>query len=107
MLKKTKPSIDIDFIVEVQILLGEVKKLLATNVENTSANQKDRYIDVKEFTKKYRYSAQWQKEKRGLVKNKLPYYQNIRGGKIRYKISEVDEWMANEWMPKKKKGQVT
>jgi len=97
-MKRTKPTVNIEIYAELQKLTNAVEKL-TLKVGEASIKQEGKYINVKEFTERYKYSSQWQKANRGLIKNKLPYYQNKPGGVIRYKISEVDEWMA-----KKKKG---
>ena len=46
----------------------------------------------------YDYSEQQQKHLRGRVKNPLPYYQEKEGDKIRYKVSEIDEWISLQKM---------
>ena len=54
------------------------------------------YLTAEELHKRYRISGSQQKHLRGRVKNSLPYYQDGIGGKIRYKISEIDEWMNSQ-----------
>ena len=54
------------------------------------------YISVKHLEDFYSISESQQKNLRGRVNNPLPFYQDGQGGKIRYKVSEVDEWMNQQ-----------
>ncbi len=54
------------------------------------------YISVKELGEQYSISESQQKGLRGRIKNPLPFYQDGQGGKIRYKVSEVEEWMSQQ-----------
>ena len=54
------------------------------------------YISVKELERTFAISESQQKGLRGRIYNPLPYYQDGEGGKIRYKVSEIDEWMNKQ-----------
>ncbi len=54
------------------------------------------YLSVKELAKRYSKSESQQKQLRGRVKDPLPFYQDGIGGKITYKVSEIDEWMNSQ-----------
>ena len=54
------------------------------------------YISVKELENSYCISESQQKGLRGRIKNPLPFYQDGQGGKIRYKVSEIEEWMNQQ-----------
>ncbi len=54
------------------------------------------YISVKELSEKYSISESQQKGLRGRVNNPLPFYQDGQGGKIRYKVTEIEEWMSQQ-----------
>ncbi len=54
------------------------------------------YISVRELSEQYSISESQQKGLRGRIKNPLPFYQDGQGGKIRYKVSEVEEWMSQQ-----------
>jgi hypothetical protein len=55
-----------------------------------------KYISVKDMASLYDFSESQQKNLRNRINNSLPYHQNGQGGKIRYKISEIEEWMRQE-----------
>ena len=55
-----------------------------------------RYLSVKELANRYSISESQQKQLRGRVKDSLPYYQDGIGGKIKYKVSEIDEWVKDQ-----------
>ena len=55
-----------------------------------------RYLSVKELANRYSISESQQKQLRGRVKDSLPYYQDGIGGKIKYKVSEIDEWVKSQ-----------
>jgi hypothetical protein len=57
--------------------------------------QKKKYINVKEFTEIYGKSSDWQKNRRSRIHDNLPYYQTTNGGKITYKVEEIDNWFEN------------
>ncbi len=52
-------------------------------------------INVKEYTEIYGDSKTTQKNDRGKRNNPLPYHQKVEGGKITYKVSEIEEWQVN------------
>ena len=54
------------------------------------------YISVKELGEQYCISESQQKGLRGRIKNTLPFYQDGQGGKIRYKVTEIEEWMGQQ-----------
>lgn len=55
-----------------------------------------RYLSVKELANRYSISESQQKQLRGRVKDSLPYYQDGIGGKIKYKVSEIDMWVSSQ-----------
>jgi len=55
-----------------------------------------RYLSVKELANRYSISESQQKHLRGRVKDSLPYYQDGIGGKIKYKVAEIDEWVKSQ-----------
>ena len=54
------------------------------------------YISVKDLVDSYSISESQQKNLRGRIKHPLPFYQDKQGGKIKYKVSEVEEWMSQQ-----------
>jgi len=54
------------------------------------------YISVRDLEDTYCISESQQKGLRGRIKNPLPYYQDGQGGKIRYKVIEIEEWMSQQ-----------
>ena len=54
------------------------------------------YISVRDLEDTYSISESQQKGLRGRIKNPLPFCQDGPGGKIRYKVSEVEEWMGQQ-----------
>lgn len=52
------------------------------------------FLTVKQLNDRYAISESQQKGLRGRIKNPLPFYQDGEGGKIRYKVTEVDDWMS-------------
>jgi len=74
---------------KIHSILNDIKK----NIPNeTSLN----YLSVKEVAIKYSLSESQQKQLRGRIENPLPFYQDGIGGKIKYKVSEIDEWMSSQ-----------
>lgn len=78
---------------------------------NNLLNQKDRYKEVLEIekiqVKKYlstselaklypNMSLSTQVTLRGRIHDKLPYHQNVAGGKITYIVEEVENWKENQ-----------
>lgn len=57
--------------------------------------QAKKYITVQEFSLIYNYSSSWQKNRRARLHDRLPYRQNIRGGKITYEVEKVEIWFEN------------
>ena len=54
------------------------------------------FISVRDLEDTYCISESQQKGLRGRIKNPLPYYQDGQGGKIRYKVIEIEEWMSQQ-----------
>lgn len=77
-----------DFL-KIHNILNDIKK----NIHNETSL---RYLSVKELAIRYSLSESQQKQLRGRIKNQLPFYQDGIGGKIKYKISEIDEWMSSQ-----------
>lgn len=57
--------------------------------------QAKKIITVKEFTKIYGYSSDWQKNRRSRIRDRLPYIQTVDGGKITYNVKDVELWFEN------------
>ena len=57
--------------------------------------QAKKYITVQEFSLIYNYSSSWQKNRRSRLHDRLPYRQNVRGGKITYEVKKVEIWFEN------------
>lgn len=57
--------------------------------------QSKKYINVKEFTEIYGYASDWQKNRRGRIRDRLPFHQEKRGGKIIYNVKEIEQWFEN------------
>lgn len=80
-LNNPKSSIELNTNKEDKILKKEIKS--------------KKFISVKEFTKIYGYSSDWQKNRRGRIHDFLPYIQTSTKGKITYDVTEVDIWFLN------------
>ncbi len=94
---------DINFRTEIQTTVNWTsKKEIRDDIKQLRAdvNEKLRppkvYISVRELEDTYSISESQQKGLRGRVKNPLPFYQDRQGGKIRYKVTEVEEWMGQQ-----------
>lgn len=57
--------------------------------------QSKKIINVKEFKEIYGYSADWQKNRRSRLRDRLPYIQTVDGGKITYNVEDVEMWFIN------------
>lgn len=57
--------------------------------------QSKKVITVKEFTKIYGYSSDWQKNRRSRIRDRLPYIQTVDGGKITYNVKDIEIWFEN------------
>ena len=93
------------YVFEFDKPLVKLNKLLDTSnqidtvleIEKQMAKiQAKKTITVKEFTEIYSFSADWQKNRRSRIKNRLPSQQTISGGKITYDKSEIEIWFSNE-----------
>ena len=74
---------------KIHSILNDIKK----NIPNETSLH---YLSVKELAIRYSLSESQQKQLRGRIKNPLPFYQDGIGGKIKYKVSEIDEWMSSQ-----------
>lgn len=58
--------------------------------------QKKKYVSPEELSMLFPdMSISQQQTYRGRLKNKIPYHQSVKGGKITYVVSEVEEWKEN------------
>lgn len=57
--------------------------------------QAKKYITVKEFTEIYGKSADWQRNRRGRIRNRLPFMQEKLGSGIMYKVEDLEVWFQN------------
>jgi len=76
-------------VIKINNILNDIKKSIPNE---TSIH----YLSVKELAIRYSLSESQQKQLRGRIKNQLPFYQDGIGGKIKYKVSEIDEWMSSQ-----------
>ena len=76
-------------VIKINNILNDIKKSIPNE---TSIH----YLSVKELAIRYSLSESQQKQLRGRIKNPLPFYQDGIGGKIKYKVSEIDEWMSSQ-----------
>ena len=108
----TKQQIPINY--ETDIYLEEIKKLhniinrqsiqlSAIAAQMIAQNEKldniiipSEYIGVKELERRFDIKERSQKSYRGRVVNPLPFYQENENAKIRYKVSEIEEWMEKQ-----------
>lgn len=59
--------------------------------------QVKKYISTKELAELYpNMPLSTQVSLRGRIHDKLPYHQNVVGGKIMYIVEEVENWRANQ-----------
>ncbi len=100
--KKEQDEI-IGTIIKLNNLLDKDKmKPILSIAEEIEKVQSKEIITVKEFTQKYGYGVDWQKNRRGRKEDILPYNQTIQGGKITYNISEVDKWFKRNNISEKR-----
>jgi len=78
-----------------EIILKKKEEKLDKIEEEMSKIQHKKFINVKEFTQLYGFSSDWQKNRRGRLKDHLPYIQNGPRGKIKYNIQEIEIWFKN------------
>lgn len=57
--------------------------------------QAKKYISVKEFTEIYGKSSDWQRNRRGRIRNKLPFMQEKSGSNVMYKVEDIEVWFQN------------
>jgi len=69
-----------------------IKRVDAIEIEKIQAKK---LITVKEFTEIYNRGAEWQRNRRGKIHNKLPFRQEKKGGKVLYNVEEVENWFVN------------
>lgn len=72
---------------------GELKSLTKILANMTEPKK---FITTKELSDRYSISESQQKGLRGRVKYPIPFYQNGEGGKIKYEVSEIDDWMSQQ-----------
>lgn len=63
--------------------------------EKMNEIQAKRIISVREFTKIYNYSSDWQKNRRSRIKDRLPFIQVTENGKITYNVKDIEIWFEN------------
>ena len=83
-------------IIEIKKETNNLTNALSEIQKKIPSESSLRYLSVKELTNRYSISESKQKQLRGRVKNSLPYYQDGIGGKIKYKVSEIDEWVKSQ-----------
>ena len=75
--------------VSLKHFLSRIKKIVSDYSPKS-------FLTVKQLNEQYAISESQQKGLRGRIKNPLPFFQDGEGGKIRYKVSEVEEWMNQQ-----------
>jgi hypothetical protein len=78
---------------EINMLGNSLK---AIQSKRSSISSTPTYVSVKDLTRDYALSASQQKQFRGRIRNPLPFYQEHSGGKIRYRINEIEEWLGQQ-----------
>jgi len=71
-------------------------QVIEQNEKLNTLTPQSKYLNTKELEKRFDIKERSQKAYRGRIKNPLPFYQDGAGGKIRYKVSEVEEWMNQQ-----------
>jgi hypothetical protein len=71
-------------------------QVLEQNEKLNALTPQSEYIGTKELEKRFDIKERSQKAYRGRVKNPLPFHQETENGKIRYKVSEIEEWLKNQ-----------
>lgn len=71
-------------------------QMIEQNEKLNSITIQSEYIGVKELEKRFNIKERSQKSYRGRIKNPLPFYQDTKNGKIRYKVTEIEEWLSNQ-----------
>lgn len=74
----------------------DIKHSLSSIEKRLSDYSPKSFLTVKKLNELYAISESQQKGLRGRIKNPLPFYQDGEGGKIRYKVTDVDEWMSQQ-----------
>jgi hypothetical protein len=93
------------------------ERLITLNKLLKKEQQNKKVLDIEEYMKKIQIkkylstselaelypdmSVSTQRDLRARYKEKLPYYQKAKNGKIRYVVEEVEIWLANEDKRKK------
>ena len=72
------------------------EELKTLNKKLDSSSEPKKFITTKELSTNYGISESQQKGLRGRIKLPIPFYQDGDGGKIKYKVSEIDEWMSQQ-----------
>lgn len=79
----------------INLLDAEKQQIYKKRLEavvSLEKTQVKKYINVREFTEIYGKSSDWQRLRRKVIKNKLPFIQEKRRGNILYKVEDVDDW---------------
>lgn len=78
---------------EINMLGNSLK---AIQSKRSSISSTPTYVSAKDLTRDYALSASQQKQFRGRIKDPLPFHQESKGSKIRYKINEIEEWLGKQ-----------
>lgn len=83
--------------IKLNSLLNENDRDIRVNKieEELREIQTKKIISVKEFTKIYSYSSDWQKNRRSRIRDRLPFIRVTDGGKITYNVKDVEIWFEN------------
>lgn len=89
--KYDKPLIKLNNLLEIT---DRNKELVDIEMQMKKIQAK-KYISVKEFTEIYGKSSDWQRNRRGRIRNKLPFMQEKSGSNVMYKVEDVEVWFQN------------
>lgn len=89
--KYDKPLIKLNNLLEIA---DRNKELVDIEMQMKKIQAK-KYISVKEFTEIYGKSSDWQRNRRGRIRNKLPFMQEKSGSNVMYKVEDIEVWFQN------------
>lgn len=89
--KYDKPLIKLNNLLEIT---DRNKELVDIEMQMKKIQAK-KYISVKEFTEIYGKSSDWQRNRRGRIRNKLPFMQEKSGSNVMYKVEDIEVWFQN------------
>ena len=76
--------------------IASLRQSLEEANEKLMEHSPKKFLTVKQLEQLYSISESQQKNLRGRIRDPLPYHQEMHGGKIKYKVSEVEDWMKQQ-----------